>query len=242
MVQVDLKPFQSIGIQPGETIMNVIERYARMRNIVIGSNHDGGLLGIGENAATVLGELVEGVHILRANAVMRDNHLYKKIWAIDGGRGGSNGSGGAAQRELKSLRDGSSTRPREMGVVTEISGDQHDVDRRADMELVFTEGTEIEANITVQGWFKNNNQSDAIWRANESYVVNSPSLMMNGVRLACSACIYEQSDQGTTTTLTMVDPIHLNKVMNVRLAALDHINRMRRDLLVRQGQGGIGSR
>jgi prophage tail gpP-like protein len=254
---VDLKPFQSVGIQPGETIMNVIERYARHRNIVIGSNHDGGLLGQGEMVDTPLGEINEGYHILRANCVIRDENLFGKIWAIDGSRGGSNGSGGSALREQRSVRAGSSTRQaREMGVVTEISGDMHDVNRRADMEVVFTEGTEIQANITVQGWFKDNNKSDALWRANESYIVHSPMLMLNRVRLVCATCVYEQSDAGTTTTLTMVDPIHLNRTnINIRQEALkrqrEMVKRYTDDQIsdpIRENkpptpdQGGVGSR
>ena len=98
------------------------------------------------------------------------------------------------------------------------------------MEIVFTEGTDIEANITVQGWFKDNNKSDSIWRANESYIVNSPSLCLNGVKLGCAACVYEQGEAGTTTTLTMVDPIHLNKGVNIAIEA----NKRRADRIVEQ--------
>jgi prophage tail gpP-like protein len=224
--EVDPTPFKSVGIQPGETIMNVIERHAKVRNIVIGSNHDGGLLGQGEMSDTVLGEINEGQHILRANCVIRDNKLFQKIWAIDGSPGGSNGTGGAAARQLKTMRVGSSTRPREEVIPVEISDGQHAVERRADMEVVFTEGSEIEANITVQGWFKDNNASDALWRANESYVIDSPALMLNRVKLTCSACVYEQSEAGSTTTLTMVDPIHLNRAMNVRVEAQKRFREM----------------
>ena len=236
----DLMPFKSVGIQPGETIMNVIERYAKLRNIVIGSNFDGGLLGIGEHIDTILGSLEEGIHILRANAVIRDTHLFEKEWAIDGSCGGSGGSGGAAERSLRAVRPGSSTRPREMGVVTEVSDGQHGVDRRADMEVVFTEGSEIEANITVQGWFKDNNQSEALWRANESYLVDSPSLMMNKERLGCSACVYEQSEGGTTTTLTMVNPIHLNKAISIRNANLERVRQKAEEQLDRRTGGARG--
>ena len=230
---VDLKPFQKIGIQPGETIMNVIERYAKMRNIVIGSNHEGALLGIGEHSDIILGELVENYNILRANCVIRDHGLFERIVIRGQNTGGSSGGGGAAENEQDVERQGSATRPKVMMLAAEIADDIGGLARRADMEIVFTEGTEIEANITVQGWFKDNNKSDSIWRANESYLVNSPSLCLNGVKLGCAACVYEQSDAGTTTTLTMVDPIHLNKGVNIRMAVEQRILDRRIEQVIR---------
>jgi prophage tail gpP-like protein len=54
---VDQTPFENVQIQPGETIMAAIERYAKMRNIVIGSDPTGGLLAIGENPASPAGDI-----------------------------------------------------------------------------------------------------------------------------------------------------------------------------------------
>ena len=76
------------------------------------------------------------------------------------------------------------------------------------------EGSFIEASITVQGWFKDQNQSDDVWKAGEYYSVSSPSLILNGMILGCAGCVYEQTDAGTTTTLQMVDPIHMNGRLN----------------------------
>jgi hypothetical protein len=67
-------------------------------------------------------------------------------------------------------------------------------------------GSKIEAQITVQGFFKDYNQSASIWRAGEYYTVNSPSLMLDNVLLGCANCVYEQNDAGSTTTLTMMLP------------------------------------
>jgi prophage tail gpP-like protein len=215
---VDTTPFQKIGIQPGETLSMVMERYARMRNIVIGSDPNGGLLGIGENEPTPSGELVEGTHILKANAVIRDGHKYGRIFAVAQDTGGSSGTGGAAANQQKVELAGTHTRNRHMVAVCEVADKPHGVQRRCHMERVFTEGTEIEANITVQGWFKDNNNSDQIWKSGEYYFINSPSLMLPGAILGCAQCVYEQSDSGTTTTLHMVDPPHMNGLYNYRVA------------------------
>jgi prophage tail gpP-like protein len=215
----DGKPFQKIGIQPGETIMMVLERYARMRNIVIGSMATGGLVGVGEHSSAPSGDLVEGFNILKANAVVRDTHIYKRIFAVGQNTGGSSGGGGAADNLQKVELPGSHSRNRHMVAVCEIADDLYGVARRCKMERVFTEGSEIEANITVQGWFKDQNRSDHVWKAGEYYFINSPSLVLNGVVLGCAACTYEQNDGGTTTTLNMVKPEHMNGLLNFRAEA-----------------------
>jgi prophage tail gpP-like protein len=213
MGAVDNTPFEKIQIQPGETIMMAIERYAKMRNIVIGSNANGGLLAIGENPATSTGDLVEGVNIVRANAVMRDQMVYRKIYVM-GQSNGSNQAYGDSQNKQIAFEQGTSSRNRYMVTVADIADTMHGVQRRAMMEKVFTEGSFIEASITVQGWFKDQNQSDDVWKAGEYYSVSSPSLILNGMILGCAGCVYEQTDAGTTTTLQMVDPIHMNGRLN----------------------------
>jgi|GEM_PF-2255551 len=211
---VDNTPFENIQVQPGETIMQVLERYAKMRNIVIGSNATGGLLAIGENEANSNGLLIEGNNILRANCVVRDQMVYKKIYAV-GQSTGSDSANGDPQNKQVAQEQGSSTRNRYMITVTDVADTEHGTKRRAQMEKVFTEGSQIEAQITVQGWFKDENKSDEVWRAGEYYHVESPMLILHQV-LGCSGCIYEQSNAGTTTTLIMVDPIHMNGKRNYR--------------------------
>lgn len=218
---VDMKTFDKIGIAPGETMAMVIEKYARQRNIVIGSMPTGGLLLIGENPVTSSGNLIEGDNILKANAVIRDVHKYKKILATQADTGGSSSSGGGFQSNSKYELEGTHTRNRHMVAVCEVADGPHGTMRRCHMERVFTEGTEIEANITVQGWFKDNNSSDSPWRAGEYYFINSPSLMLAGAVLGCAQCVYEQSDGGTTTTMKMVDPPHMNGLLNYRKAGID---------------------
>jgi hypothetical protein len=51
-------------------------------------------------------------------------------------------------------RSRSSTRSRYIVTVADIADTMHGVQRRAMMEKVFTEGSFIEAQITVQGWFR----------------------------------------------------------------------------------------
>ena len=62
---VDPKEYQNIQVLPGETISQVLERYAKPRNILIGSNPNGTLRAIGEHPAKESGLLEEGYNIMR---------------------------------------------------------------------------------------------------------------------------------------------------------------------------------
>jgi prophage tail gpP-like protein len=212
---VDPTPFENIQVLPGETIMQALERYAKHRNIVIGSNANGGLLAIGENPAIPSGDLIEGVNILRANAAFRDQKVYKKIYVLGQGTGSDSAYGDAQNKQI-AYESGSSSRNRYMITIADIADTKYGLQRRAMMEKVFTEGSFLEAQITVQGWFKDQNQSNDVWKAGEYYTVTSPSLILNGFVLGCSGCVYEQNDLGTTTTLNMVNPIHMNGLLNYR--------------------------
>ena len=128
---------------------------------------------------------------------------------------GSDGGSGAGQNQQIAYRPGGSTRNRHMVVVMDVADSQHGVERRADMEVVFTEGSYMELNVTVQGWFKDNNKSEEIWRAGEYYSIKSPSLILDGQVMGCAGCTYEQSDGGSTATLQMVRPKHMNGLFQV---------------------------
>jgi prophage tail gpP-like protein len=116
--------------------------------------------------------------------------------------------------------DGTSTRNRHKVVVADVADTQHGVQRRAEIEKVFTEGSYIEAQITVQGWFKDGNVSDDIWRAGEYYAITSPSLILYDEVMGCAGCTYEQNQGGTTTTLQMVMPVHMNGRFNYSKEAM----------------------
>lgn len=203
---VDNTPFENIQVQPGETIGAVLERYARMRKIVIGSTPEGRLLAIGDHSGTTSGTLEEGVNILQANCVIKDENVYKRIYAIGQQFGNDQHNGDQANKQIAQVM-GSSSRNRYLIIPTEIADAQHGVQRRAEMEKVFTEGAMIEAHITVSGWFRDTGQ---LWKSGEYYHVRSPSLLLDRL-LGCRAVHYQQSNSsGTTTVLEMVDPYHMN--------------------------------
>src|SRR5207344_1424646 len=119
---------ENIQVLPGETPMMAIERYAKHRSIVIGSEANGGLLLIGEHGISTKGWLVEGINILRANAVARDLMVYKKIFAVAQNKG-SNSANGAATNQMVAQESGTSSRNRHKVVVADVADKQHGVQR-----------------------------------------------------------------------------------------------------------------
>jgi prophage tail gpP-like protein len=203
---VDKKPYEQIHVQPGEIIASAIERYAKQRKIVIGSTHDGKLLGIGDHGATEAGRLIEGENILRANGVIKDDNVYKRIYAV-GQRSGNDNVWGDNASKLVAQASGSSRRERTRVVPMDVSDDQHGAEQLAKMEKVFTEGGSITHNIVVQGWF---HDEGAAWKAGDYYWVRS-EMLITDMLMGCRSIVYEQSTfGGTLTTLTMVDPFHMN--------------------------------
>ncbi|UQR66221.1 hypothetical protein LRP30_13620 [Bradyrhizobium sp. C-145] len=206
MGAIDEKPYEQAHVQPGEIIWSALERYARQRKIVMGSTEKGELLAIGEHAAVESDKLIEGVNILRANGVIADDNVYKKIYSL-GQRASNDQTWGDQSNKLVGQTTGSSTRNRTRVTLMDVSDDQHGAQRSAEMEKLFTEGGRIELNITVQGWLR---ESGELWKAGDKYWVRSPMLLMN-MLLGCRSILYEQSvGAGTTATLTMVDPFHMN--------------------------------
>ena len=225
---LDGTPFQNIQILPGETPAQAIERYAKMRATLIGSEANGGLLLVGPHPATTLGWLTEGINILKANCVVRDQMVYHKTLVVGQDVSGEQKSGDPQNKQAEQL-DGNSTRKRELVVVADIADSQHGIKKRAEMEKIFSEGSVLEAQITVQGWFKDANKSDDLWRAGEYYNVTSPSLILYDQVLGCAGCTYEQTESGTTTTLQMVRPIHMNGRFNLMDGRVEFIKKQRED-------------
>jgi len=115
---VDDEPFEQIQVQPGETISACLERYARMRKIVIGSTENGELLAIGDHSATTTDFLVEGENILRANCVIKDENVYRRIYAIGQQNANDDHSGDQTTKQIAQVLGSSSITTTRSGCIS----------------------------------------------------------------------------------------------------------------------------
>lgn len=197
---IDPTKFKQVSASPGEPIYPFIEKLARDRKVLIGSDHLGNFLLIGDHKARMLGALVEGVNILSCQAVWT-NELYTHYIAR-GQTKGDDGQYGQSASEIESWI--ASKRWRVRGVtsplVTAVEhpvSTQHEIDLRAEFESIFTEGDSFEVTVTVQGWFSAEGE---LWRAGGLVSVHSPMAVLNHEVLGIDTVTYTQDERGGTRT------------------------------------------
>src|SRR5580765_7997747 len=73
---LNAQPYDKLQNQPGEKIWDFMERIARPRGIIIGSDAQGNFLLIGDHSYPVEGQLIEGINIKQCQAVFNYEHTY----------------------------------------------------------------------------------------------------------------------------------------------------------------------
>jgi prophage tail gpP-like protein len=196
-------PFEKMQCEPGETLWNFLERIARPRGIVLGSDHKGNFLLIDNHSMQISADLVEGDNILRCQATISKEAMFSD-YVVRGQTAGGDAKHGTDASEQEALAKGTAKRysplltPAEHPVwnLAEIAD-------RAKNEAVWHEGTEVRASITVQGWFS---PSGALWRAGDQVTVYSPMAMLD-MGLKIESLSFTQDDKGgTLTTLELCAP------------------------------------
>jgi prophage tail gpP-like protein len=213
---LDATPFKYVQAEPGEIVFQFLERLARHRGIVVGSDQFGNMLGIGDHSAAIVDALVEGGNILREQCVITNEYIYRRYLAT----AQSNGSDqlwGRAASEITASTGGSYPRGAQLVTPNEMPGDPGDAQRRAQFEARWHEGTQVVADIVVQGWL---NRTGDLWRVGSLVDVDAPMLMLHDPLKIKDATFEQSSDAGTTTTLRLVLPWFLNDLLNFSAANL----------------------
>jgi prophage tail gpP-like protein len=197
-------PFKKLQVEPGETLWNFLERIARPRGIVIGSDHRGNLLLIDHHTFPIAATLVEGENILRCQCTISVEAMYSD-YIVSGSTPATDSKYGRDASEQQASAPGSAKRyspiltPAEQPVwnLSEIAD-------RARNESIWHEGTEVRASITVQGWF--NPYTGDLWRTGDNVMVDSPMAMLEmGLKIE-TATFTQDSNAGTLTTLDLCAP------------------------------------
>lgn len=200
---LNAEPFKKLQVEPGENLWNFLERIARPKGIVMGSDHLGNLLLIDNHSSPVSAELVEGDNILKCQATISKEAMFSD-YVVRGQTPADDSQHGRQASEQEARIKGSAKRyspiltPAEQPVWN--IGELQD---RAKNEAVWHEGTEIRASITVQGWMM---PGGGLWRAGDLIAVQSPMAMLNmGLKIE-TATFTQDNNSGTLTTLELVAP------------------------------------
>ena len=201
--KLDATPFARLSVEKGETIWDFLERIARVRGIILGSDHEGNFLLIGDHAFTPQDELIEGVNIKRMNAIIDIEDIYSK-YIIDGQTAASDSQHGTDASEQEAEVGGTARfyspllTPAEQPVWGKA-----ELQMRAQHEAVWHEGTIIQATVVVQGWMC---PSGGPWRAGSNVLVKSPMAMLDMIMKIHIVTFTQDNQSGTQTTLDLVVP------------------------------------
>ena len=205
------KPFEKVSVQPGETVFQAIERLCRMRNIYMIPGMDENILGyrLGD-ASGAVADLQEGRNILSCSVAENYEGAFSEISAV-GQQPRNDDHNGDAARDVKAKVTNSSVPEHApLIIMAEMPGDQTDMKMRAQHENGENIATQINAQIEVQGWFKDD---DTLWleHVGDPVTIYSPMAFTNDrMTLAIQDVVSTQSAGGTKTTLTLVLPERFN--------------------------------
>jgi prophage tail gpP-like protein len=199
-------PFARLQVEPGEKLWDFLERIARPRGIVMGSDHLGNFLLIGEHAAGVDDQLIEGQNILRCQCIISIENIRSE-YLVRGQTAASDEQHGAQASEQEGKVPGSARRYSPYLTTAEQPvWSMAEVRDRARNESIWHEGDELHAVITVQGWLRSNGD---LWRVGQNVYVYSPMAMLDMVMTIQTATFTQDSGSGTLTTLECVPPFLL---------------------------------
>jgi prophage tail gpP-like protein len=200
--QLDTKPYEKLSAQYGETIWDFLERIAREKGIVLGTDADGSALLIGQHTKPIVSDLIEGVNILRCNCTIDVAPKFRH-YAASMQKAGSDQSSGSADSQIIKIAQGTGCYPSFSLTPGEHPGDEDDAQKRANYEARWHEGYSVTAQVTVQGWLR---AHGSLWTVGDNVYVQSDMAMLHQVLKIQQATFMQDSKSGTTTTLDLVVP------------------------------------
>lgn len=208
-------PFDKLQNQPGETIHDFLERIARPRGIILGSDSWGNFLAIGDHHMPIINtQLIEGQNIKKCQCIFHKEEVYNQ-YKVVAQTAASDDNHGTAASELEASWGGTGYKgsllitPSEQPVKT-----VQEVMDRAKNEALWHEGPQIDVTIVVQGWFRDDTN---LWWPGDNVFVYSPMCPLNMMMKIQTVTFTQDSNSGTQTTLELKQPWALkdNAPMNV---------------------------
>ena len=197
-------PFDKLQNQPGEAIWDFLERIARPRGIILGSDSFGNFLAIGDHSFPVINtQLIEGQNIKAMQCIFTKEHVYNQ-YDITAQSAASNDNAFTAASEIHCSWGGTGPKGSLLLTPSEqpIKSIQECIDR-AKNEALWHEGPQIEATVTVQGWFRD--QSN-LWWPGENVFVYSPMCPLNMMMKIQNVTFTQDNNSGTQTQLFLKQP------------------------------------
>lgn len=197
--------FASVAIQPGESVFECLDRYAKQRKVAITTDGLGNLVFATVGTGTSHDALVEGVNILQASATLDYTNRFSQY--IVKGQAPSTGDTDDAWNEAQNAvesraSDNNIKRYRPLILTAESGVYKSSAQTRAQLEAKKRAGESTEVNITMQGWTQSNG---TLWPLNAMSRIKSPLLYLDE-DLVIASLAFDISESGTTTQITLKRP------------------------------------
>jgi prophage tail gpP-like protein len=202
-------PFLKVQCQKGESCWDFLERLARVRGIVIGSNEKGDYVFVGDHFSSPVATLKEGFNIknMQCSINVDDNYVMYEAVGQQGSSG--NGTAGADAQDMVAHWGGSGCRTSLLSTPAEEPVTWPELQDRAKNDAKWNEAARVTATAIVYGWMWAPGQ---LWRVGQSVWVDSPMCPLNQ-KMMLQRVTYEQDrNKGTITTLDLVLPWMLNDI------------------------------
>ncbi|WP_438752067.1 phage baseplate assembly protein [Pararhizobium sp. O133] len=186
-------------LNPGESLFHTIERRARGRGILIHDTPEGKLKLATKPAGTHSGSIVRGRGIITASSTLTEKGRHSAVHVR-----GQMTEGTAAQqlRGQATAKDAGVSRERPLVIRHEGEALTDRMKTRAEWQVKRGAGSASTAEITVSGW---RDDGGKIWTENYLVHVDDDWIGVNGMMIIKSVTL-DQSDGGTTATLSLADP------------------------------------
>lgn len=198
------KVVKKIGVKPGDTVYEVLEKAARLQGFLWVSTRAGNIRLTRAGRGRASTRILEDINLLSGSLTLDNSERFSK-YTVLGQTNGSDEFGGLLASGAKGeAKDSEIKRNRPFTMIAEGNVDNDSAKDRAQWEATTRIAKAVSVDVTVQGWQQQNGQ---LWGLNQLVNLFSPTLGVNGDFLT-TGIEYSRSDSGGTLTqleLTRLD-------------------------------------
>jgi prophage tail gpP-like protein len=216
---LDLTPFKKLQNEKGELVWDFLERITRPRGVLLGSDELGNFVMVGDHTFPIVDQLIEGYNIKSCQCVISHKDIHQDVNVSAQGPGNDQFNG----TDASEMTADAATQVAKVLVSKLIIPMEHpptsqaEVQARANYERMWKDGTLINCTIVTQGWLR---AGQVLWQAGDQVWVNSPMAMLNQAMGIQNVTFTQDNQNGSQTTLDLVNPEALRGSPNVDVGAV----------------------
>lgn len=192
------KVIAKVSIKPGDTVFEVLDKYARAQGLFWVTTREGNLRLASEANSRADTRIEEGVNLLSGSVNIDMSHRFSKYTVKAQTSADDNFPGLISRAAQGEASDLGVARNRPLLIVAEGNLDNSLAKTRAQWEAAQRLAKSYTIEVTVQGWQQ---ETGILWGLNQRMHIKSPSLGIDGEFLSDSVDHVRTYDEGTITRI-----------------------------------------